>query len=83
VTGHDGQVRWYLLQSGRAVAAVMPGRLSPDAAQIKKLIDLARVTESRSKPGERVAGVFLLDAWFRRYPTERQAVIAIDHTRKI
>jgi len=77
VKGHDEVVRWYVLHSGRAVATVTPETKSPTRVDMKMLLDVALQRDVRAKPADRVAGVILLDTWFRRYPRERQALIPL------
>src|SRR5207248_11540411 len=75
VTGHSGATVWYLLDGGRAVAAVPPDGPAPGPGPglLEQLRAKARTR--RIRLGAPDAGVQLLAAWFRRFPDERQRLI--------
>jgi excinuclease ABC subunit C len=81
VQGHDTVTRWYLLFGGRAVAAVQAWRrrAMPWACPntVARLARLAEGQGRAGRPGDWLAGITLLAAWFRRYPRERQGLIAL------
>jgi excinuclease ABC subunit C len=78
--GNDGVSRWYLLHGGRAVAVVVPAASwdpRPSGALASDLIGLARKKSRAGQPGDWVAGVFLVSAWFRKHPAERQMLVTL------
>jgi excinuclease ABC subunit C len=85
VEGHDALIRWYLLFAGRAVAALhAPGRRPlpsscPETAS--KLAQLAKVRSRAGRPGDWLAGVMLMAAWFRKHPSEEQALLPLKNSR--
>jgi excinuclease ABC subunit C len=79
--GHNGVWRWYLLHSGRAVTAVMACRSDPHATintdTASQLIALAEARSRRWRPGDWIASVLMLAAWFAKFPAERDRLVPL------
>jgi excinuclease ABC subunit C len=74
IVGHDGSRVWYVLHAGRAVAALSAGDAIQDTSAIAAL---AADRVRRGRPGDQVAGMLLLAAWFRRRPEEHQRLVPL------
>jgi excinuclease ABC subunit C len=74
VVGHNGSTVWYVLHSGRAVAALSAANVPEDTSAISAL---AADRVRRGRPGDQVAGMLLMGAWFRRRPEERRRLVPL------
>jgi hypothetical protein len=70
-----GGTTWYVLHAGRAVAA-LPA-CDSSAATRTSIAALAADRARCSRPGDQVAGMLLLAAWFRKHPQERQRPLPV------
>jgi excinuclease ABC subunit C len=75
VPGHDGIAWWYLIQHGCVVRA-LPAPQDPESFQATAALMESVYRSSHTPIGlgsaEKVDTVFLVAAWFRRYPQERR-----------
>jgi hypothetical protein len=75
---------WYLIQNGRAIAAVA----APDTPERSRAARAAleAVYAQGAVPGplgaDEVDGVLLVDAWFRRYPVEDERTLTPAEARQ-
>jgi hypothetical protein len=63
-----------VLHAGRAVAALPAADVTEDPSAIAAL---AADRVRRGRPGDQVAGMLLLGAWFRRRPEERRRLVPL------
>jgi excinuclease ABC subunit C len=71
LAGAGGQILWYVLHAGRAVATVAAPETPPTAEWCAHLRDRVLAHTRRARLGDQVAGIQLLAAWFRKHPEER------------
>jgi excinuclease ABC subunit C len=90
VPGHDGSQMWYLVQYGEVVAAIAPPQ-SPSqkrtlARTLESLLAGRAISVSRRRPFD-MDLVYLVAAWFRRYPEEKGRILslyrALAHCRSV
>ncbi len=79
VDGEDGRDLWYLIHGGRTVAVTPAPR--DNASRQTAAAAVAAVYPQRVCPAALLTvaemdGLFLVASWFRRYPEERQRVLA-------
>jgi excinuclease ABC subunit C len=84
VRGYNGAETWYLIHRGRAMAA-LPAPRDPDsrqtvAAALEAVYSLACDVSGLPTP-EEIDGVWLVSAWFRRFPDERRRTLEQDAAR--
>jgi excinuclease ABC subunit C len=78
VRGNDGTETWYLVQNGLVISALAPPRSVSEKRAVSKRIRDA--LEGKPATGSRLNAanmdcVYLVAAWFRRHPEERERVL--------
>jgi excinuclease ABC subunit C len=78
VVGHDGAMRWYVIDGGWAVAAALAPTNREEVPSALRTLLARRPTNANG--GEHLAGILLLAAWLRRHPQERDRMLTLAST---
>lgn len=81
VAGHQGDDRWYVIRQGSAVACLPAPRTATERQAALRVARKALEpghSHPRALPADQIDSVFLVASWFRRYPEERERVLAPD-----